>query len=144
MSEDFARGITSMAGTFPAVATLLNAVVFGQSSCGTTYNLTNPQNTITVTMLCDILQIANARIQGSNAMNKTNDSKIFQSLLQGIQQSESTNVENVVLCQIIADLDTQAYQVQNLVAACRKQETKSSDVAVVTDAEYKAAKHKRK
>ena len=32
---------------------------------------------------------------------------------------------------------------QSLVAAFQKQETRSNDVAVLTDAEYKAAKHKR-
>ena len=50
----------------------------------------------------------------------------------------------MVLNQRIADLENQAHQVQNLAAACQKQETKSSDVAVVTGAEYKAAKDKRK
>ena len=49
-----------------------------------------------------------------------------------------------MLWQRIADLETQAYQVQNLTAVYQKQEAKNSDIAVVTEAEHKAAKHKRK
>ena len=54
------------------------------------------------------------------------------------------NAENVVLHQRIADLENQAYQAQSLAALYQKQEAMSSDIAVVADAEHKAAKHKRK
>ena len=60
------------------------------------------------TMLGDASQTVNARIQGSNAMTRTNDI-VVQSLLQCIEQIESSNAENVVLYQRKADLETQAY-----------------------------------
>ena len=44
----------------------------------------------------------------------------------------------------MADLETQAYQVQNLTVVYQKQEAKSSDTAVVSKAEHKAVKCKRK
>ena len=76
-------------------------------------------------------------------MTRSNDS-IIQSLLQCIQQLKSSNAENVVLHQRIADLEVPANQVQNLATAYQKQEAKSSDIAIVMDAEHKTAKHKRK
>ena len=67
--EDFVRGVTSVTGTLLEVATL-----YGQSSGGTSSRLTNAQNKIMVTMLGDALQTANAEMQGSYAMSRTNDS----------------------------------------------------------------------
>ena len=77
------------------------------------------QNSITVTMLGDALHTVNAMMLGRDAMTGTNDS-VVQSLLQCIQQLESWNDENVVLHQRIADLETQAYQVQNLALVYQK------------------------
>ena len=89
------------------------AMIHGQSGCGTTSRLAKAQNSITVTMLGDALQTVNARMQGSDPVTRANDG-VVQSLLQHIQQLETLNAENAVLQQRIADLETQAYQVQNL------------------------------
>ena len=141
--EDLVHGVTSAVGTPLVVATPSSAILYGQSSCGTTSSVTDAQTTITVTMLGHDLQTVSAGIQSSYLMARTNDS-VVQSLLQHIQLHETSNAENVVLQQRIADLDTQAYQVQNLTAVYLKQEVKGSDIAVVTKAEHKVAKHKRK
>ena len=119
-------------------------MLYIQSSHDTTSSWTNVQNPFTFTKLGDALQTMNARMLGSDAMTRTNDS-VVQSLLQCIQQLELLNAENVVLHQRIAGLETQAHQVQNLASVYQKQDTKSSgDEAVVTDAEQKAAKCKKK
>ena len=136
--EDLVRGVNSVAGAHPEVATLYN-----QHICGITSGVTDVQNSIMVTMLSDALQTVKTGMQHSDPVTRVNDS-IVQSLLQCIQQLESSNVENVVLHQRIVDLETQAYQAQNLVAVHQKQETRSSDNPVVTDAVNKSAKHKRK
>ena len=144
VSKDLVRGVTSVAGTLPAIATPLSAMLYIQSSHDTTFNWTYVQNTITFTKLGDALQTMNARMLGSDAMTRTNDG-VVQSLLQCIQLLELLNAEKVVLHQRIADLETQAYQVQNLASVYQKQDTNSSyDVAVLTDAEQKAAKCKKK
>ena len=104
---------------------------------------TDVQNSNMVTMLGDALWTVNAGMQHSDPVTRANDS-IVQSLLWCIQQLESSNAENVVLHQRIVDLETQAYQVQNLAAVHQKQETQSSDNPVVTDAVNKSAKCKRK
>ena len=131
--EDFVR-----AGTLLEVTTL-----YDQSSGGTTSRLTDAHNKITVTMLGDAYETVNAGIQGSYTMSRTNV-HVFQSLLQCIQQLESSNAENIVLNQRIADLETQVYQAQSLAAVYQRQEAKSSDIAVVADTEHKGANHKRK
>ena len=118
-----------MAGILPTVATPSSAMVYGQSSCDTTPSLTDVRNIIMVTMLGDGLQRVNAGMQGSDAMTSTNDSFV-QSILQHIQQLESSITKNMMLHRRIADLETQAYQDQYLAAGFQKQETNSSNVAV--------------
>ena len=81
--EDLVSGVTSAVGTLLAVATPSSAILYGQSSCGTTSSVTNAQNTIMVTMLGDALQTVNVGMQGSHRMARTNDSFV-QSLLQHI------------------------------------------------------------
>ena len=130
--QDFAGRVTSAAVS--TIATPLGAMIYGPSGCGTTPRLADAQNSITVTMLGDALQTVNARMQGSDPVTRANDS-VVQSLLQWIQQLEMLNAENVVLWQRIADLETQAYQAQNLTAVYQKQEARGSDSAVVTGAE---------
>ena len=76
--EDFARGVTSVTGTLLEEATL-----YGQSSGGPAFRLTDAQNTIMVTMLGDALQTVNVGMQGSYTISRTNYS-VFQSLLQHI------------------------------------------------------------
>ena len=136
--EDLVRGVNSVAGAPPEVAILCN-----QCSCGTTSGGTDVQNSIMVTMPGDGQWTVNAGMQHSDSVARANDS-VVQSLLQCIQQLESSNAENVVLHQRIVDLETQAYQVQNLSAVHQKQETRSSDNPVVTDAVNKSSKCKRR
>ena len=93
MPEDMMSGVTSAVGTLSPVATPSSAILYGQSSCGTTSRMTDAQNTIMVTMLGDAV---NAGMQGSYGMARTNDS-VVQSLLQHIQQLETSNAANVVL-----------------------------------------------
>ena len=131
--------MTQVTGALPAVAAPLSAMLYSQSSHGTTSSSTNIQNRVTVTMLGHALQTVNARMLGSHAMTRTNDS-VIQSLSQCIQQLQSSNVK-MVLHQRNGDLETQA---QNLASVYQKQETKSSDVAIVTYAEHKAPKCKKK
>ena len=69
---------------------------------------------------------------------------VVQSLLQHIQQLESASAENVMLCQWVIDLETQAYQAQQLAAVHQKQETRSSDDPVEIGAMNGSAKHKKK
>ena len=94
-------------------------------------------------MLGDALWTMNAGMQHSDPVTRAIDS-VVQSLLWCIQQLKSSNAENVVLHQRIVDLETQAYQVQNLAAVHQKQETRSSDNPVVTDAVNRSTKCKRK
>ena len=143
VSKYFVRGVTSVAGTLSAVATPLSAMLYGHSSHSITSSLTDVQNTITVTMLGYALQTVNVRMLGSGAMTRADES-VVQSLLQCIQKLESLNAENVVLHERIADLEAQAFQAQSLASVYPKKETKSSDVAVVTDADHKDAKCKKK
>ena len=79
-----------------------------------------------VAMLGDALQTVNAGIQHSDPATRT-DGSMVQSLLQHIQQLESASAENVMLYQWVIDLETQAYQTQQLTAGYQKQETRSSD-----------------
>ena len=121
----------------------ITPIIYGQSSCDTTSSVTDVQNRIMVTMLGDALQTVNAGMQDSDAVTRPNNS-VIQSHLQNIQQLKSSNAEYVVLHQRIADLETQANQVQNLATAYQKQEAKSSDITTVMDAEHKTAKCKMK
>ena len=68
------------------------------------------QDPITVARLRDALQTVNAGRQHSDPGTRTDDSMV-QSLLQHMQL-ESASAENVMLCQWVIDLETQAYQVQ--------------------------------
>ena len=91
--EDLVRGVNSIAGAHSEVATLWN-----QSSCGPMSGGTEVQSSITVAMLGGTLQTVNAGMQHSDPATRADDSMV-QSLLQRIQQLESSNAENVALQQ---------------------------------------------
>ena len=78
--EDLVRGVNSVAGAHPEVATFWN-----QRSCDTMSGGTDVQNSIMVAMLGEALQTMNAGMQHSDPATRANDS-IVQSLLQHIQQ----------------------------------------------------------
>ena len=96
-----------------------------------------------VAMLGDALWAVNTGMQHSDPVTRTDGSTV-QSLLWCIQQLESSSAENVVLYQRVIDLETQAYQEQQLAAVYQKQETRSSDNPVETGAVTGSAKHKKK
>ena len=108
--EDLVSGADRVAGSLPEVAVLRN-----QGSCGTTPGATEVQDSIMVAMLRDPLWTVNAGRQHSDPATRA-DNSMVQSLLQCIQQLESTSAENVTLCQWVIDLETQAYQAQQLAA----------------------------
>ena len=136
--EDLISGADRVAGALPEVAVLWN-----QGSCGTTPGGTEVQDSIMVARLRDALWTVNAGRQHSDPGTRTDDSMV-QSLLQHMQQLESASAENVMLCQWVIDLETQAYQAQQLVTVHQKQETRGSDNPVEIGAVNGLAKCKKK
>ena len=92
VSENFVRGLTIVAKRTPSSSCSFECSFIWQSSHRSTSILTDISSIIMVTMLGDTLHSVNARMLGSDAMTRTNDS-VVQSLLKCIQQLESPNVE---------------------------------------------------